>query len=86
MESGDVSDLAKSYEALKQMDKQIAHIVSDDSKTSHFSMLPGMFTCLDIHAAVLDICAHYRLLRAVISVAWGILVVERDTFSRGNAL
>jgi len=40
VESGDVSELAKSYEALKQMDKQIAHIVSDDSKTSHFSMLP----------------------------------------------
>jgi len=76
VESGDVSELAKSYEALKQMDKQIAHIVSDDSKTSHFSMLPGMFTCFDIHAAMLEWSSQYLLHRAISGVAWVLLRVR----------
>lgn len=35
------NELADSYEALKQIDRNLASAVSDESKTSTFSMLPG---------------------------------------------
>jgi len=39
----------------------------------------------DIHTAMLECRTHYRLVRAVSGVAWVLLVVWWDTFSRGNA-
>lgn len=64
--------LAEEYEALLQIDKWLVDVVSDESKTSHFSLLPGFYSsvcvCVCLFSASMCSCACVGVFIACVHV------------------